>query len=198
MSIDELVYKISQATEPVINSLSLAKNELETTKKLGNVMDKYMPEFSAMANAVVAAIGDGFQFSDLSAFSKIIVRVMEIANEIGGMTGEEKRDFVVDVIWLLYHEIDTGPDGSANRIMVPGLNWLSAVGITSTEEAVERYVLGMSTRFAIDTVYPFFKKYNDEEDTEGAEDKDEVIEKEDADDTVEEVPTKYTAKIAVF
>jgi len=119
----------------------------------GDLMTKYSAKFAQMAADAAEAVKDGFQLRDLVIFGELVPEIMTIADEIKNATGEQKKCFVVDAVWVIYHSVDTGPDGKNNRIRVPGLSWLSKIGITSTEEAVERYVLKIATEMAIEAVY---------------------------------------------
>jgi hypothetical protein len=126
--------------------------------KTGALMEKYQQQFAQMAADVVAAAKDGFGFSDVVLIAKLIPEIMNIAKDIEGATGEDKKNFTIDAVWTIYHAVDTGPDGKQNRIKVPFLSWLSFLGITTTEEKFERAVLKIATEFAIEGVYALLQK----------------------------------------
>ena len=134
--------------------------DLKTSGDLqdGDLMEKYANQFAEMAADVVEAVKDGLQISDLMILGTLVPDVMKIAAGIEGASGEEKRRFVVDAVWLVYHSVDTGPDGTQNRIKVPGAHWLSKLGMTATEEKIERFILKLGTEFAINAAYSYMKE----------------------------------------
>lgn len=121
-------------------------------------MEKYSDQFAQMASDVVAAIQDGFDLGDIVIFGDLVTEVMKIAKDIESASGEQKQQFVVDSVWLIYHSVDTGPDGKNNRIKVPGAHWLSKLGLTATEEKIERFILKIGTEFAIRSAYSYMKE----------------------------------------
>lgn len=135
-------------------------NELNSDGKLENgaLLLKHSEEFSKMAADVAEAIKDGFDFSDLSLLAKLVPEIMEIAAKIEGASGEDKKSFVIDAVWLIYHSVDTGPDGKYNRLKIPFLGWLSFLGISAAEEKVERFILKVATEFAIEAAYSYLKE----------------------------------------
>lgn len=126
--------------------------------KNGAIIEANMQAFAQMAADVLAVVKDGFQFSDLAILAKLVPELMGIAKNIAGASGDDKRQFVVDCVWIIYHSVDTGPDGKQNRIKVPFVSWLSWLGIGATEEQVERLVLKLATEFAIEAIYTHLKK----------------------------------------
>ena len=124
----------------------------------GELMLKHSQTFAQMAADVVYALKDGFQISDVMFFGKIVPEIMKIAEDIGDSQGEDKKQFVVDTVWVIYHSIDTGPDGKNNRVKVPGLSWLSSFGISVAEEKFERFVLKVATEMAVEAAYVYFAK----------------------------------------
>jgi hypothetical protein len=54
-------------------------------------------------------------------------------------------------VWLIYHSIDTGPDGEQNRINLP-------IVFGSLEEKIEKSMIRIATEFAINAAYPYLKK----------------------------------------
>ena len=125
--------------------------------KNGALMAQYQKQFAQMASDVVAATQDGFNLSDVMLIAKLIPEIMTIAKSIEGASGEDKKNFTVDAVYLIYRSVDSGPDGKQNRIKVPFISWLSFVGITSTEEKVERALIKMATEFAIEGIYTVLK-----------------------------------------
>ena len=127
----------------------------------GALMEKHSDSFAQMAADVVAAVQDGFGLDDVVIFGDLVTDVMKIAKDIDGATGEQKEQFVIDSVWLIYHSVDMGPDGNHNRIKVPGAHWLSALGMTTTEEKIERFILKVGTQFAIRSAYSYMKEKGD-------------------------------------
>lgn len=130
----------------------------------GDLLEKYADTFASMGADVAEAVKDGFQFSDIYEIGKLLPEIMAIAKDIDGATNEQKHQFAVDAVWLIYHSVDTGPDGKQNRIKVPGAHWLSKFGITEPEEKLERFVLKFATDMSIKAAYDLFAK--DSEDSE--------------------------------
>lgn len=124
----------------------------------GELMEKYADQFAQMAADVVEAIKDGFDLGDIVIFGDLVTDVMKVAKDIEDAPGEQKHQFVVDAVWLIYHSVDTGPDGQQNRIKVPGAHWLSKLGMTATEEKIERFILKVGTEFAIRSAYSYMKE----------------------------------------
>jgi len=124
----------------------------------GELMDKYADKFAEMAADVAEAVKDGLQLSDLMILGNIVPDIMKIAASVESASGEQKRQFVIDAVWLIYHSVDTGPDGQHNRIKVPGAHWLSKLGMTATEEKIERFILKLGTEFAINAAYSYMKE----------------------------------------
>jgi hypothetical protein len=119
----------------------------------GELMAKYSDKFAQMAADVSDVLKDGFQVSDLVVLGALVPDIMKIADELESAPGTQKKQFVVDAVWVIYHSVDTGPDGKHNRIHVPGLSWLSKFGISAPEEKVERYVLKLATEMAVEAAY---------------------------------------------
>lgn len=115
----------------------------------GDLMEKYSDQFTEMAADVAEAVKDGLDIGDIVLLAELIPDIMKIAKNIEGAPQEQQEQFVVDAVWLIYHSVDTGPDGKQNRIKVPGAHWLSKLGMTSTEEKIERFVLKVGTEFAL-------------------------------------------------
>jgi len=134
--------------------------ELKGTEEFqtGELMEKYADKFAEMAADVAEAVKDGLQITDLMLLGNLVPEIMKIASGIEGAEGEKKRQFVVDAVWLIYHSVDTGPDGTQNRIRVPGVSWLSKLGFTATEEKIERFILKLGTEFAINSAYSYMKE----------------------------------------
>ena len=124
----------------------------------GELMEKYGPELSKMAATVVDVLEDGIQIEDFKALGPMVPQIMIIAAGIEGAPGEQKRRFVVDAVWIVYHALDTGPDGKQNRVKVPYLAWLSSIGISLPEEKLERFALKLATETAIDAAFDYMRE----------------------------------------
>lgn len=127
----------------------------------GALMLAHADQFAVMGADVAEAVKDGLQLHDIVLLGDLVPDIMKIAAKIEGAAGAEKRQFVIDVIWVIYHSVDTGPDGKHNRIKVPGAHWLSKLGFTSTEESIERFILKIGTEFAIKAAYSLLKEKSD-------------------------------------
>jgi len=124
----------------------------------GELMEQYADDFASMAADVSEAVKDGLDIGDIVIMGDLVNEIMKIASKIEEASGETKKQFVVDAVWLIYHSVDTGPDGEHNRIRVPGAHWLTKIGISEPEEKLERFALKMATEFAIRSVYSYMKE----------------------------------------
>lgn len=134
--------------------LEIVKNDKEFAKTSYESINERIPQFGEIVNTIGPAIGDGFQFDDVVAFGKVVGPFMELAKTIHNFTGEEKKAFVVDAVWLTYRAIDTYPDGKHNNINVPVL-WGGA------EKKFEKRVIRFCTSWAVNALYDRMKKDGD-------------------------------------
>jgi len=131
-------------------ALSGLLSGLESTKK--PVIEEHMDEISSIADNVIDLLKDGFQWSDVVGFYKVIGPIMDIAKNIDQYGNEQKEQFVVDVMWIIYQGIDTYPDGESNRINIPVL-------FGGMEKKFEEKMVDMITRSAVKAVYSFGKQH---------------------------------------
>jgi hypothetical protein len=124
----------------------------------GDLMEQFAPQFAEMAADVAEAIKDGLDIGDIVIMGDLVTDIMKIAKKIENAPGEQKHQFVIDAVWLIYHSVDTGPDGNQNRIKVPGAHWLTKFGITEPEEKLERFTLKVATEFAMRAAYKYMKE----------------------------------------
>ncbi len=130
----------------VLSSFGLLEDDLNHS----DIIKPHLSKLSEIAQKVVDQLKDGFQWHDIMSLGVIIPDVMKIASEIE-ITGAEKRNFVIEAVWIIYHSIDTGPDGKANRINLP-------LVFGSLEERIEKAIFKIATEFAINAAYPYLKE----------------------------------------
>ena len=162
--------ELSEKLEEALNNA--AARYLDNVDTESSIIKERLPEIYEAADKVVVNIKDGFSFSDLLILGEMVPEIMAMASKVEGFSNEDKHRFVVDAVWIVYKAIDTGPDGSQNRINIPVLFGNIEVKF---EYVFIKYVVG----FAIKTVYPFIKnKLNSS--SEGAE---EIINSEGSEDS---------------
>ena len=105
-------------------------------------LEEKLPEISKIANEVVDILADGWQWDDAASLGKLVKPVMEMAATITDYSGEQKKQFVVDALWLVYRTVDGGPDGTENRIDIPIL-------FGSLERGLEKKAVSFAVEFAI-------------------------------------------------
>lgn len=115
------------------------------------VLQNHIDEISSIASNVVNLLDDGFQWQDVIGFYYIVGPVMDIAKEISEYSGEDKEQFVVDTMWMIYQAVDTYPDGESNRINIPLL-------FGGLEKKFEKALIDFVTRSSVKAVYKFGKE----------------------------------------
>lgn len=109
-------------------------------------LEEKLPELAAIADDVVDVFKDGWQWADLISLGELVRPIMVLASEIEAYTGEQKRQFVVDAVWLIYRSIDGGPSGNENRINIP-------LVFGSIETKIEKKIVAFVTDFAIGSLF---------------------------------------------
>ena len=114
-------------------------------------IDKFLPEIKEIAAAVGKTLGDGFQWTDVISIVKIAKPLMVLVKDVEGLSGDQKRDFVKEAIWVAYKTYDDGPSGNENNIDIPLL-------FGPFERKVESIVLPMMAEIAVECLYPEMKE----------------------------------------
>jgi len=145
---------IAELTGAFGKVLELVKGNDEVGETSYSQIAEKLPELAEIADMVSEALEDGFQFSDVVAFGKVVSPIMKLASKLGDLGGEAKKQFVVDAVWLTYKTLDGYPDGNANNINVP---WLSG----SVERRVERETITFCAEWAVNALYKDLKEKGD-------------------------------------
>ena len=132
--------------------LEIVKGDIEDTS-YGKIKQQ-IPEFVELVDTIAPALADGLDFGDMVVLAQIVEPLMVIAGKVGDYTGKEKKQFVIDAIWLTYRTIDTYPDGTKNNINIPFL-WGRG------EERFERKIVTLAAGWAINGLYKRMKKDGD-------------------------------------
>ena len=112
-----------------------------------------------LVQKVGSTVKDGVSFEDLKVIPELIPPVMSLVENIPGLTGADKKQLAVEIIWIIYKAIDTWPDGTGNRIRIPEF----LMNITGkTEEELEYTLVRSSASLLIELghKYLFAKKDN--------------------------------------
>lgn len=130
-------------------SLKSVVQKTETSNK--NILEEHIDEISSIADEVIDILADGFQWADIISFFKVVSPLMELTEKIDQYNGEEKEQFVVDAVWMIYETVDTYPDGESNRINIPIL-------FGGLEKKFEKEMVNFVARAAIKAVHAFGKE----------------------------------------
>ena len=129
---------------------------LEKYKNAGKLtqsdtIEKFLPQIKEIAAQVGQTLGDGFQWRDVVDLIKIAKPLMLLVKDTNDLSGEQKRDFVKEAVWLAYKTYDDGPEGDENNINIPLL-------FGAFERKVEEIVVPMLAEVAVEMVYPELKE----------------------------------------
>lgn len=106
---------------------------------------------SSIVETVELAAEDGISWDDITVIGELVGPVMELASSFDDYEGMSKRQFVIEVIWLIYKTIDTYPNGNANNVNIPYL-------IGPIERKFERAVIAFATGMAVDALFKRMRK----------------------------------------
>lgn len=97
-----------------------------------------------ISKEVEEILSDGFQWSDIGQIiGSVVPGLMDVANYLSEKSGKEKKEYVVDVVWVIYESID------------PNIPWLPDF----IEKYVERSAIRSITEAAVEAVYKVGKVY---------------------------------------
>lgn len=122
-----------------------------TTKEITTVLQEKMPEIQKIADDTIDILKDGWQFSDVVDFFKVIGPLLDLVEDISEWDEDKKEDFVVAAMYFIYQTIDTYPDGKQNNINIPFL-------FGGIERKFEERALEFATRSAIRALCGYFDK----------------------------------------
>ena len=104
-----------------------------------------LDDILAIVEQVKDIFRDGIQLSDISAVGGIVPDIMKLVAAFD-WEGKDKKQFVIDVVWLIYQAVDTYPDGKQNNINLPVV-W------GDLERRVERAIVVFGTSMAVDAAF---------------------------------------------
>jgi hypothetical protein len=113
-------------------------------------MGEQQEKLLAIVVTVGDIFGDGLQLSDVAAVGKVVPDIMKLVKDLD-WPGSDKKEFVIDAVWLVYKTVDTYPDGKQNNVNIPFL-------MGSWETKVERAFISFAAGMAVDAVFDRLRK----------------------------------------
>ena len=131
------------------NVLAEAESEIgaEDVEKINENID----EVIRVVTQVCDLIKEGPELSDVSKIGQAVAPAMKWASEFKEYEGEQKRQFVIDLVWLIYRTIDTLPDGKGNNVNIP-------IVFGSLERRAERAFVHFAVGVAVDALFDRMRK----------------------------------------
>lgn len=140
------IEKVKEVFGKVFESFKDDMNDADAAK-----VREYSDDINGIIESVVDVFSDGLQLEDVTKIGEIVGPVMKLAASFNDYSGEEKKRFVQEVLWLVYRTVDTYPDGNRNNINIPFV-------MGSLELKLERGLLMFASGMAIDALYKRMKK----------------------------------------
>lgn len=106
------------------------------------IINENLPDIMKIADDVIDILKDGWQFGDVVDFFEVVGPLVDLSTNISEYDEEQKDQFVVDAVYLIYQTVDTYPDGNQNNIDVPFV-------FGGIERGLEKRVVNFATRAAI-------------------------------------------------
>lgn len=123
----------------------LQETVLKYEKDLNNrvTMEQSLQRIEELIASMKGLLDDGFQWKDVAnAIGMVVPGLMKIAEDLEDKTGEEKKAFVVDAVWVIYKTVD------------PNIPWIPE----PFETQIEFTIVNEVTSGAVEAVYLFGKK----------------------------------------
>jgi hypothetical protein len=140
--------------------IAKAKELLNKIIEKGDVAEKNIFKFEEHTDEIVNIIdkvldvfGDGLQLNDVTRIGEIIEPAIKLAATFEDYAGEDKRQFVIELVNIVYRVVDTYPTGKENNINIPFV-------MGALERKIEHGILTFAAGMAVDAVY---KKMKDNE-----------------------------------
>ena len=125
-----------------------------TTELSYDAMASRIPELAGIAETLEVAVEDGVGWEDVAVLAKLAGPIMKLAALIEEMTGEQKKAFVIDAMWLTYRTADGYPDGKQNNINVP-------LVFGSAEHKLEEKAVRMAAEWCVNALYDHLREKGD-------------------------------------
>jgi hypothetical protein len=144
-AMDQLAFNIDKILGPSISNLL---SQFGTAPGVVDIKNK----LAGLFRVCEARLTDGLQLADIyPILSAGLADIMQIVEEVGGMTGAQKLSLVEGLFIALYRFVDKGKDGNLNRINIP---WVP----DSVEGFIEDRLLPVMVRFAVEAVVAGWNK----------------------------------------
>ena len=113
---------------------------------MGAAVEEKLPEIAKVLDGLDDIFGDGLQWDDAGkVLGKVVPDLMDVAATLEGTSGVEKRQFVVDAIWIIYKHYD------------PNIPWIPEW----IENKLEQVVVGKLAEAAVEAAYKVYQKFAD-------------------------------------
>jgi hypothetical protein len=126
--------------------LDKLKGKLDDLKEdlgMGASVEEKMPEIAGLLEDLDEIFADGLQWEDVGkVLGQVVPELMEIADSLEGKTGEEKREFVADAMWVIYKHYD------------PNIPWIPEW----VENKLEKVVVAKLAEAAVEAAFKLYKK----------------------------------------
>lgn len=129
-----------------------AKIERSISKESNaTILNENLPDIAKIADEVIDILKDGWQFSDVVDFFEVVGPLLELTESMTNLTDEEKDQFIVDAVYMIYQTVDTYPDGNSNNIDVPYV-------FGGIETGLEKRVIEFAARSALKAIRAYIAK----------------------------------------
>jgi len=135
-------------------ALQVAFESLRSEDAVSDYVGTLLVDIYKISDEIVDIFSDGFSVRDITALGSIVPAAMTMVNGIDGLTGEEKKKLVRDIVLVVYTAIDRGPTGEENNINLP-------LVFGTIERKVELEMINFTTNIAVDALYNYMRSKGD-------------------------------------
>jgi len=135
-------------------ALQLAYESLRAENAVSDYVGELLVDIYNMSDEVVQTFADGFSFGDITQLGSIVPAFMKRVESIEGLSGENKKALVRDMVLVVYTAIDRGPDGNQNNIDIPFV-------FGGIERKAELFALNLAVNFVIDGLFNYMQSKGD-------------------------------------
>jgi hypothetical protein len=135
-------------------ALQLAYESLLAEKAVSEYVGGLLVDIYNMSDEVVQTFADGFSFGDITRLGSIVPMAMARVESIEGLTGDEKKKLVRDIVLVAYTAIDRGSDGEQNNINIPFV-------FGSIERSAELFAINLVVNFVVDGLFNYMQSKGD-------------------------------------
>jgi len=119
----------------------------------GDLLKNKLPDIVKIADEVIDILKDGWQLGDVVEFFEVIGPLLELVNDMSELDEEQKDQFIVDAVWMIYQTVDTYPDGNQNNIDIP-------IVFGGIERGLEKKAVDFAARSSIKAIRAWIAKKN--------------------------------------